>query len=493
MRHREPPRLGVKRQRGAKQLHLHKHALPKKPAELAWRDYLIMLLHIAAELEQSLMVQYLYAAYSLGGTHAREKDRLKKDRLVHEWRDAILTIAREEMGHLLTVQNCICLLGGPISFEREDYPWDTPYYPFQFCLEPLTLHSLAKYVFAEMPAEFSEDEKRDCDTAKAAIRVLARDLGIKSGHPVGEIYDSIIAIVSDPTKIPDSDFNPQTYGIQASFDDWGRGYRPGAFAPHAKVTVAPPPHERKTRLIITQMATRTEAIEALKDVAGQGESPHQRPQIKEEPSHFSRFAKVFRELQGIQETHTHWSPARLVPTNPVVVDPVHAIKGSTPITAEPSKTWAALFNVRYRMLLSCLTYTFQLRRINLGGPDDLRAAVMSTVFGEMYNLKAIAGILVRLPLAGAKDPRRGGPTFQMPYTLVLPSSELDIWRQHRDLVSASQELVAELMHPKKKNHKDVPVDAPQYLAALRDLDLQSIAFIDLVLTGLRPAVRRAQK
>lgn len=431
------------------------------------------------------MVQYLYAAYSLGGEDARDEERK-----VHEWRNAILTVAREEMGHLLTVQNCLCLVGGPISFEREDYPWDTPYYPFEFCLEPLTRRSLAKYVFAEMPAAFTESEKQYQKVASDAVA----ELGLAAGHPVGEVYDSIIEIISDPTKILDSDFNAETYGIQASFDEWGRGYRPGPFRPHAAPSDGPPPDERKTRLIITQMATRTEAIEALRDVAGQGESPHHRPLAADEPSHFVRFATIFHELQTVQKKRgAHWSPARPVPTNPVVADPGYVPRGSTAITAEVSKAWAALFNVRYRMLLSYLTHTFQLRRITLGGPDDLRAAVMSKVFGEMYNLKAIAGILVRLPLSGAKAPERAGPPFQMPYTLVLPPSETDVWRQHRDLVAASQKLVAALatlMDPTVKNHADVPADARQYLAALRDLDLQSIAFIDQVLIGLRPAVRR---
>jgi hypothetical protein len=27
------------------------------------------------------------------------------------------------MGHLLTVQNILALLGGPINIDREDYPW----------------------------------------------------------------------------------------------------------------------------------------------------------------------------------------------------------------------------------------------------------------------------------------------------------------------------------------------------------------------------------
>ena len=472
------------RQKPPAGLHIHERPLPPKPPELAWRDYLIMLLKIAAELEQSLMVQYLYAAYSLGGDHAREHERK-----VHEWRDAILTIAREEMGHLLTVQNCICVLGGPLSFEREDYPWDTPYYPFEFCLEPLTRRSLAKYVFAEMPATFTEDEKKYYAVAKAA----KRELGLPEGHPVGEVYDTIIEIISDPAKILDSDFDPGTYGIQASFDDWGRGYRPGPFPPHAAPSDAPPPHERKTRVIITQMATRTEAIDALKDVAGQGESPQHRPAVKDEPSHFVRFATIFHELQQIQKKQKNWSPSRRVAVNPVVAERGQAIKGATPITAEPSRTWAALFNVRYRMLLSYLTHTFQLRRINLGGPDHLRPAILSKVFGEMYNIKAIAGILVRLPIGGAKDPERAGPPFQMPYTLVLPAAETDIWRQHRDLVTSSQELVSTLLDPNMKHHKDETADGRQYLAVLRDLDLQSIAFIDEVLAGLRPAVRGGRK
>lgn len=463
---------------------IHERPLPPKPSGMSWRDYLILLLHIAAELEQALMVQYLYGAYSLGGDQTRAEARK-----VHEWRDAILTVAREEMGHLLTVQNTLCLLGGPISFEREDYPWDTPYYPFEFCLEPLTLESLAKYVFAEMPATYTEDEAQDAATARAAVKVL----GLRAGHPVGEVYDLIIDILSDPAKIPDTDFNAQTYGIQASFDDWGRNYRPGPYPPHVPSTDAPPPHERKTRLIITQMATRTEAVAALKDVAGQGEAPHHRGDRRDEPSHFSRFARIFRELQAIQKKKPGWSPSRRLARNPVVAARGAAVKGATPIAAEPARTWAALFNVRYRMLLTYLTHTFQLRRLNLGRRDDLHAAVMSRVFGEMYNLKAIAGILVRLPLAGARDARRAGPPFQMPYTLVLPSSESDVWRLHRDLVTGSQDLVANLLDPAMTHPKDVQTDAVRYLGVLRDLDQQSIVFIDEVLAGLRPAVRRAPK
>lgn len=36
-----------------------------------------------------------------------------------------------------------------------DYPWSTPY-PFPFALEPLTLDSLAKYVYGSLPVTGTE-------------------------------------------------------------------------------------------------------------------------------------------------------------------------------------------------------------------------------------------------------------------------------------------------------------------------------------------------
>ncbi|MDX5299766.1 MAG: ferritin-like protein, partial [Gammaproteobacteria bacterium] len=66
-----------------------------KPDELSWRDYLLMLLKIDAGIEHALMVQYLYAAYSLGGEQVPYDQRKR----VREWQQTILSIAKEEMGH----------------------------------------------------------------------------------------------------------------------------------------------------------------------------------------------------------------------------------------------------------------------------------------------------------------------------------------------------------------------------------------------------------
>src|SRR5918998_4558616 len=76
-----------------------------------------ILLESAAEIEHSLMVQYLYAAYSLKSadevTDPQQQAALD-DTSAHSWPQVRLAIAREEMGHLLTVQNLLLLLGLPL-------------------------------------------------------------------------------------------------------------------------------------------------------------------------------------------------------------------------------------------------------------------------------------------------------------------------------------------------------------------------------------------
>jgi hypothetical protein len=64
------------------------------------------------------------------------------------------------------------------------------------------------------------------------------------------------------------------------------------------------------------------------------------------------------------------------------------------------------------------------------------------MFGEMYNLRAVASILVQLPL-GAGSSERCGPTFQMPYTLQLPDTEAGYWALHLELIAATVDLLTE--------------------------------------------------
>jgi Ferritin-like len=84
---------------------------PIRDPRLAPRDEAVLLL-TAAEIEHALMVQYLYAAYLVRAP--RETTPTELDRI----QDLLFQIAREEMGHLATVQNLLHLIGGPLNFNR---------------------------------------------------------------------------------------------------------------------------------------------------------------------------------------------------------------------------------------------------------------------------------------------------------------------------------------------------------------------------------------
>src|SRR5438105_7226220 len=155
--------------------------VPVLPPEFSWRDYAIMLLHAAAEIEHSLMVQYLFAAYSMGG---RQVPKRLEDK-VRKWQQMILGIAKEEMGHLMTVQNVLIAMGAPIHFDRQQYPWGSEFYPFQFSLKRLTLDSLAEYVLAESA------ENWDGGKLAAEVKGLAAQGAGSPVNHVGALYDEI--------------------------------------------------------------------------------------------------------------------------------------------------------------------------------------------------------------------------------------------------------------------------------------------------------------
>jgi hypothetical protein len=88
----------------------------------------------------------------------------------------------------------------------------------------------------------------------------------------------------------------------------------------------------------------------------------------------------------------------------------------------------------------------------------------------MYNLRVIAKIIVRLPLDRPQDNPRAGPTFEMPYAIVLPAAERDCWRLHLDLLEASIALTGNIRPHVDAQERD-------YLESLTGLDQETIAAI----------------
>jgi hypothetical protein len=383
----------------------------RRPDDLAPHDWAVLLLHSAAEVEHALMVQYLYAAYSL-----KADDSPIDGHDVAAWQAAILTIAREEMGHLLSVQNLLRLIGGPLCFEREDFPLRSQFYPFPFTLERLSRSSLAKYVFAEMTAgDISPDvlTAADREAIESAAREAVKHGGGSFVNHVGVLYDTLIDVFG---ALPADAFRTDREPWQVT--GWAG-------------TTPDPTTLSGIKLLPAR--TRDEALAALRSISQQGEASTQKG------SHFGRFLAIYRAFpdQGDQMT---WPVCENPTTNG---DAPGATLVEDPVTLK----WAQLFNLRYRVLLTVLAHGSALSETaTSSNGTPLRPHLRSWTYDEMRpdvgSLGALAALLASLP-AGPSGAHAGAP-FDLPYTLVLPDQEAERWRAHRDLMDATQQVIADL-------------------------------------------------
>lgn len=467
-----------------------------RPDQVSWHDHLVMLLHVGAEIEHGLMLQYLYAAWSIDVDGAPDEWR----RALRGWQNSILAIAKEEMGHLITVQNALMLLGAPPNLGRSDFPWDVDYYPFPFCLEPFSRDSVAVYLFTEMPSEeelrsapkggkgalydwFAREGRAQMDALIAHRVIDGRPL-----HQVDRLYHEIIELISDRDRIPDSAFHEETYRAQARWDDWGRRYRspPKSLTPEGDLAET----EEKAGFIgrlnpsvlVAPMATRREAIDALAELSEQGEGPHRGGDKAQEPSHFDRFLEMFHQLSLL--------PVGVRPALPVATNPTTwceekdrradgSCKADGFISHPRTRRWAALANLRYRMLLAFLAHALRAAPAAQRGEANLHGSLVHRTFGEMYAIKALSARLMRLPMREDGDTTCAGPPFEMPFDVALPPGERDTWRRHLDVLRASIRLCTELLEGASE-------EETAQLRTMLDLDRGTETWILRILDGLDP-------
>lgn len=437
---------------------------PLIPPEFNPKDWLTYMLHVDAELEHSLMVQYLYAAYSLGGDHVPTDQQ----QLVKSWQEVIMGIAKEEMGHFVSIQNVLRVIGAPLNFSRQDFPWDSALYPFEFKLEPLSKESLAKYVYAESPQgwlNIQEDDDAETKEIKKEIQALLPTANI--GDPISVLFKSILDLLKDEQMIPDDIFGAETYPFQAKPDEWQRGYDHGARGNSTHASPANTPN-----VLVVPLTCRTDTIAAVAAIAEQGENP---VADDADESHFQRFLNIYKQWRTLPDG---FNPAKNILTNPYVSPEETAVMDDeqNPITAPIARFWANLFNVRYRMLLNFLTHSFLIGDGYSDMVNSPRGMIIHATFGEMYNLRTIANVLVNTP-AGANTDKMAGPPFLAPYTLDLPFGEKNKWRVHKDMLNASAGIIATLLSFPQQPYST-------YLYSLQAADNKLLEVADAILSGV---------
>jgi rubrerythrin len=434
------------------------------------RDEAVFLLTAAAEIEHALMVQYLYAAYSL-----RIVDGEPLAQKLKPIQELLLQIAREEMGHLATVQNLLHLLGGPLSFNREHSPYASEIYPFRFKLEPLSLDSLAKYVVAESPMALPADfPAEDVELFEQIKKDAKRSNDGRDVQHVGPIFARLEQIfASGDEGVKDEDFRLDTAAFQAKFADWGFQPRTASGAPTGEKLIVDS-IEAQDPVVV-----RDTVIKAVRAIGQQGEGFDLPPTGPgETESHFERFFfqiyKPVKDLSSGGSISLTWPLAETPNTTMAApqedtklrrmhmmesIVESHLSKGR--ITDQRTRAWAHLFNLRYRNLIAYFSHFLRLDQqlyiVDDGpkrGDHTARGLLLIWTFNEMRRLKKLAGKLVQMPKDDSPNSLNAGPPFELPYTLNLPDRESDRWRTHIDVLRASARLINELRAAGAPDEKD---------------------------------------
>ncbi|MFF1481972.1 ferritin-like domain-containing protein [Streptomyces sp. NPDC058301] len=160
---------------------------------------LIRLLRDGAEIEHSLLVQYLYAAFSIKVPRFADLAGWPSHRYggrpLH-----LMGVAIEEMTHLDIVNSLLVALGAAPHLGRQQFPYEQDIYPFAFVLEPLSLPSLAKYVYVEASPSAVDPAQQHTPEDRAFVDRLYEVLGSATPsaprpNQVGSLYRKVTRVL----------------------------------------------------------------------------------------------------------------------------------------------------------------------------------------------------------------------------------------------------------------------------------------------------------
>jgi hypothetical protein len=391
----------------------------------SFHDKAVSLLKIAAEVEHAFIVQYLFGAYSLNTT----------DPNAQKWYGVIRGIAKEEMGHLITVQNLLALLGAPPYLVRQTYP-APPTYPFEKTLKPFALKWLGDFAIAESPLGAT----------------LPQGLN-PAGDPlkVGTIYMYLYWIFKDsdqpgppwpisnpgvpPEHLANSDFADVAYLTDRLMnpDDWGGRVGtdpPGQPSVGIKLLASGPFNDAG--------AQRQGALDAIYDIAAQGEGP-----LPMANSHFDRLCVIYTRASPIAPL-----PVKVIAENPHTTLQTNSDPETEPglITHPIALGLAMLLNFRYAMLLAEIRQTSATPRTVIVDNQPLRQTLSGWAMdNEMGSIETLSLALTSQPLKKtrtADSDLRAAPPFEPP--AELPGNDHDSWSFYLDVFDRTKRIADQI-------------------------------------------------
>ena len=341
----------------------------------------IGLLQIAAEVEHALLVQYLYANASV----VRSTGGMSVS-------GTIRTIAVEEMGHLIAVQNLLLAIGGRNAHHFGRDVSNPEFLPIPFVLEPLDRLSAAKYVVVERP-------KHVADAAVLArVEALEQEVRAATGfdpNRVGALYAAIYWLLQ-PSDEP---FGPEPFTVADGFRP-GWHVRPSDFQAVSEITAYATTIDEWRNfpgLIAAVVTDALTACETVHAVMAQGEGVSE-----SDDSHFEEFLAVLDAIEAGRVTVAPLPCSPYVQGQPIPADP-RAVQLTHPYTT----AWGELLNLVYTHVVGCIS-----NALTRPFGDEARAELIDIALTAMRPvLTLLMRQIVKLPIADSPGAPQAGPTF----------------------------------------------------------------------------------
>jgi CDGSH-type Zn-finger protein/uncharacterized Fe-S cluster protein YjdI len=337
------------------------------------RERLLGALYEAAELEHNLMCTYLYAAFSL---RSGEDEGLSKEEAaaVARWRQTIIDVAIDEMGHLAAVWNITAALGGAPRFGRGNFPLDPGMLPAGIVvkLAPFNEDVLQHFIFLERPEGSAEQDgagfvpelqfKRG--TTRVSITPMAVDY-----DTVGTFYAQLgVNLRLFVERLGDS----------------------AAFCGDPQLQLSE--HEISLHGAKPVICLKT-ALAAFDAIVQQGEGARE----DATGSHYQRFLSIRSELAEVKKANPEFRPAHPAAVNPVLRPPLRP-QGRVWLENEDAFATVDVANASYALMLRLIAYSYTVRR-----PAPEKALAVDLALGLMRAMTQLAERAARLP-AGPSNP-----------------------------------------------------------------------------------------
>ncbi|GAA1933090.1 ferritin-like domain-containing protein [Kitasatospora viridis] len=350
----------------------------------------------AAALELTVMLQYLYAAFSLPG-HAAGRELVRRGRWTERQlalacggggadtedgiRGALFAVAREEMIHFLLVNNIITAMGEPFHLPVIDFATigaELPV-PLDFALEGLHIGSVQRFVAVERPEP------------PVAAGPVGGGPGAAGPSGWGSISVLYAAIRDGLERVP------ELFLVEP-----GRGGGEHHLFLRESVNSAHPDYQ----LEVDDLAGALVAVDLITEQGEGRGSAAAGPEV----SHFQTFCRISETLstervKGPAGLLLPWEPAHPVLRNPTL-DGADGAKAR--VTDPAAREVLQLFNRSYLLMTQLMVQQFG------EAPDGSlrRSKLMNAAIDVMAGLlRPLAERLVTMP--SGRPGRTAGPSFEL--------------------------------------------------------------------------------